>query len=35
MAIAAITPAKSANKPHATAWRVLRIPTLPKYTAKM
>ena len=35
MAMAAITPAKSANKPHATAWRVLLMPTEPKYTAKI
>ncbi len=31
--IAATNPARSAINPQATAWRVLRIPTDPKYTA--
>lgn len=28
-----MTPAASASSPQGTAWRVLTIPTLPKYTA--
>ena len=35
MAIAAITPARSASRPQATACLVYLIPTLPKYTARM
>ena len=33
--IAAMTPAKSASKPQATAWRVFLMLTLPKYTANI
>lgn len=29
-----MTPAASASSPQGTAWRVLTIPTLPKYTAR-
>ena len=35
IAIAAMTPAKSASKPQATAWRVFLMLTLPKYTANI
>ena len=35
MAIAASTPAKSASKPQATAWRVYFTLTEPKYTASI